>query len=93
MKDRSQFFVTGKWKPEKRCKSVKIDQKSDLALTLIVNISGYKQYFWDLSKVEVRVFVAGAVEKGPGSFWQMGAKLLLLKVGMLHFVALDAIQS
>ena len=43
---------------------------NDLALTLIVNISGYKQYFLDLSKVEVRVFVAGAVEKGQTNWSQ-----------------------
>ena len=49
------------------------------------------QYLWLQAKV--RAIVAGAVEKGPGSFRQMGAKLLLLKVGMLPFVALDAIQS
>ena len=44
-------------------------------------------------KVEVRVFVAGAVEKGPGSFWPMGAKLPPFKVGVLHFMVLDAMQS
>ena len=44
-------------------------------------------------KVEVRVFVAGAVEKGPGSFRPMGAELRLFKVGVLHFVALDVMQS
>ena len=58
---------------------------NNLALILIVNISGYK--------AEVRVFVAWAVEKGPGSFRPMGAELRLFKVGVLHFVALDTMQS
>ena len=75
----------------------KLTKKSpNLALTLIVNISGYKQYFLDLSKgrmKEVRVFVAGAVEKGPGSFRPMGAELQLFKVGVSHFVAIDVMQS
>ena len=44
-------------------------------------------------KVEVRVFVAGAVEKGPGSFRPMGAELRLFKVGVSHFVVLDVMQS
>ena len=44
-------------------------------------------------KVELRVFVAGAVEKGSGSFRPMGAELRLFKVGVLHFVVLDVTQS
>ena len=33
-------------------------------------------------KVEVRVFVAGAVEKGPGPFRPMGTELWPFKVGV-----------
>ena len=44
-------------------------------------------------KVEVRVFVAIAVEKRPGSFQPMGAKLQQFKVGVSHYVVLDAMQS
>ena len=44
-------------------------------------------------KVELRVFVAGTVEKGSGSFRPMGAELRLFKVGVFHFVALDVMQS
>ena len=39
-----------------------------------------------------RGFVARAVEKGPGSFQLMRLELWLFKVGVLHLVALDAMQ-
>ena len=53
----------------------------------------HKSQFFLGHPVEVRVFVAGAVEKGPGSFRPMGAELQLFKVGVSHFVALDVMQS
>ena len=61
LKDKSQFFVKWKWKqwkPEKKTqKWQKITKKSpDLVQTLIVNISGYKQYFLDLSNGRSKSF-------------------------------------
>ena len=66
------------------------DKYHDLAQTLIVNISGYKQYFWDLSKgkiltsllVDLQTSVRGQneVEFDQESTGQFFLALLLAKI-------------
>ena len=94
LKDKCQVFVIGKWKMWKlekktqKCKNF-IKKYPDLSQTLFVHISGGKQYYWSLSEVKVRVGVAGAGEKGSGSFWPMWSKLWMIKVGVCQFLVLN----
>ena len=98
LKDESQFFVIGKWKqwiqPErnKKCKNVPKSATICDKLWLLISLAT-SNIFEICQKVELRVFVAGVVEKGSESIWPMGAELRLLKVGVSHFVALDSMQS